>query len=84
MSSSLKSCFLQIFFLFIVSCVNASDEAKSDKVETVDCSTLRLGQYICPDPSINPIDPETQQYRGCLKGEKIPSEGEAEGTYSCF
>lgn len=84
MSGSVMACFLQIFLLLIMSCVDASDEAKSDKFEAVDCSTLRLGQYICPDPSINPIDPDTQQYRGCTKGEKIPSEGEAEGVWLVF
>ncbi|XP_028162490.1 TM2 domain-containing protein CG10795-like [Ostrinia nubilalis] len=77
MSRKEFACFVQIFLL-LMACIDASDEAKSDKIEAVDCSTLRLGQYICPDPSINPIDPDTQQYRGCTKGEKIPSEGEAE------
>ncbi|CAH0397860.1 unnamed protein product [Chilo suppressalis] len=72
-----KSYFIKISIVLFFSLVNASDEA-SDKIEAVDCNTLRLGQYICPDPSINPIDPETQQYRGCMKGEVIPSEGEAE------
>lgn len=56
----------------------ASDEVKSDKNVIVDCSTLRLGQYICPDPSKDQIDPVTQQFYGCTKGNNIPSEGEAE------
>lgn len=64
----------------------ASDEVKSDKNVIVDCNTLRLGQYICPDPSKDQIDPVTQQFYGCTKGQDIPSEGEAEGkitfTYS--
>lgn len=33
----------------------------------VDCSTLRIGQYMCPDPNINHIDPKTQQPIGCTK-----------------
>lgn len=33
----------------------------------VDCSKLRIGQYICPDPSINHIDAKTQQPYGCTK-----------------
>ncbi|GBP21240.1 TM2 domain-containing protein CG10795 [Eumeta japonica] len=56
---------------------SASDESKSDK-GLVDCNTLRLGQYICPDPSINQIDPDTQQFRGCTKGKVNPWDGEAE------
>ncbi|XP_039753745.1 TM2 domain-containing protein CG10795 [Pararge aegeria] len=56
----------------------ASDDAKSDKNVVVDCSTLRLGQYICPDPNKNQIDPNTQQFAGCTKGKDVPSEGEAD------
>lgn len=71
------------FVLFLLFCYYTetcgSDEAKGDKVVTVDCSTLRLGQYICPDPSIDQIDTETQQYKGCTKGKTVPSEGEADG-----
>ncbi|KAI8436016.1 hypothetical protein MSG28_004148, partial [Choristoneura fumiferana] len=58
----------------------AASQPNEVKVELVDCSTLRLGQYICPDPSINQIDPDTQQFRGCVQGKEIPSEGEAEGA----
>lgn len=36
----------------------------------VDCNTLRLGQYLCPDPAYDFIDPETQQIRGCTKDNK--------------
>ncbi|XP_059047001.1 TM2 domain-containing protein CG10795 [Achroia grisella] len=71
--------YFAILLLTIVdSFVKCSDESKSDSlVEEVDCNTLRLGQYICPDPSIDQIDPNTQQYRDCMKGDVIPSEGEA-------
>lgn len=71
---------VQICFLFLYSRVGASDDAKGEKVVTVDCSTLRLGQYICPDPNEDQIDPDTQQFKGCVKGKDIPSEGEADGT----
>lgn len=71
--------FVQICFLFLYSRVETSDEVKNDKTETVDCSTLRLGQYICPHPQKDQIDPDTQQFRGCMKGKEIPSEGEADG-----
>jgi len=33
----------------------------------VDCSQLLMGQYLCPDPNINFIDPKTQQPFGCTK-----------------
>lgn len=33
----------------------------------IDCSTLRVGQYMCPDPNINHIDSQTQQPIGCTK-----------------
>ena len=76
----LRIYFVQICFLILCSRVGASDEVKGDKGVTVDCSTLRLGQYICPDPNEDQIDPDTQQFKGCVKGKDIPSEGEADGT----
>ncbi|KAG6445339.1 TM2 domain-containing protein CG10795 [Manduca sexta] len=69
--------FVVIVFLFMYWEVRASD-IKNDKSVLVDCSTLRLGQYICPDPSLDQINPDTQQYYGCTKGKVIPSEGEAD------
>uniref|UniRef100_A0A1B0CIK9 TM2 domain-containing protein n=2 Tax=Lutzomyia longipalpis TaxID=7200 RepID=A0A1B0CIK9_LUTLO len=38
----------------------------------VDCSELRMGQYLCPDPGNidNHIDPKTQQIRGCTRENK--------------
>ncbi|KAH8301510.1 hypothetical protein KR059_005161 [Drosophila kikkawai] len=34
----------------------------------VDCNELRMmGQFMCPDPGRNHIDPKTQQLRGCTK-----------------
>lgn len=32
-----------------------------------ECKNLRLGQFICPDPDYEFIDPDTQQLRGCTK-----------------
>jgi len=42
----------------------------------VECSTLRMGQYICPDPdpSYDYIDPKTQQPYGCTKENKAKGE----------
>ncbi|KAJ0177255.1 hypothetical protein K1T71_007264 [Dendrolimus kikuchii] len=70
--------FGNICLFFILTKVEASDEVKGDKTMTIDCSTLRLGQYICPDPTIEQIDPATQQYRGCVRGKDNPADGEAE------
>lgn len=39
----------------------------------IDCNNLRLGQYICPHPDEDVIDPKTQQLKGCTK------EGTAKG-----
>lgn len=46
--------------------------ALSDGADTyeVDCNNLRMGQYICPDPDYDFIDPKTQQPRGCTKENK--------------
>lgn len=30
-----------------------------------DCTTLLMGQFLCPDPAKSHIDPKTQQYKGC-------------------
>lgn len=79
MMKLVHSVHVYVCLVFLLSITEASDEAKVDKVH-VDCSTLRLGQFICPNPSIDQIDPDTQQFRGCIKGKEIPSEGEAEGT----
>nr|CAH7720409.1 unnamed protein product [Callosobruchus chinensis] len=39
---------------------------------TVECSSLRMGQFMCPDPAYIPymIDPKTQQLRDCTKENK--------------
>lgn len=33
----------------------------------INCGTLRVGQYRCPDPKIDHIDPKTQQPIGCTQ-----------------
>ncbi|XP_063241539.1 TM2 domain-containing protein CG10795 [Bacillus rossius redtenbacheri] len=39
----------------------------SAEIYETDCSTLRMGQFMCPDPNpnYNHIDPKTQQPFGC-------------------
>lgn len=72
--------FVNIFIFSLIVVARTSDEADVEKPNTVDCSTLRLGQFICPDPSISHIDIETQQIKGCTKGKMVPQDGEAEGN----
>lgn len=50
----------------------------------VECGTLRMGQYICPDPdpSYDYIDPKTQQPYGCTKENKAKG-GEVFQIISC-
>lgn len=42
----------------------------AQKTYEVDCSMLRKGQYICPDPDIEFIDTKTQQPKDCTKDNK--------------
>lgn len=46
--------------------------------KSIDCNTLRMGQYLCPDPDYDLVDPKTQQIRGCTK------ENKAKGTGYCL
>ena len=41
-----------------------------DYTYEIDCSNLRMGQYICPHPDYDFIDPKTQQPKGCTKENK--------------
>lgn len=52
----------------VVFCLNQVVETKI--TYEVDCNTLRLGQFICPHPEHDHIDPKTQQPRGCTKENK--------------
>lgn len=38
---------------------------RSSNQYEIDCHNLRMGQYICPDPDYDFIDPKTQQPTGC-------------------
>lgn len=42
----------------------------ADYTYEIDCSNLRMGQYICPHPDYDFIDPKTQQPKGCTKENK--------------
>ena len=61
---------LYLIFTFTQTLVGTSEVYK------VDCSSLRMGQYLCPDPAyMDFIDPVTQQPKDCTK------ENKAKGIY---
>lgn len=57
-------------YFYIYTLVNIFAICKSQQIYKVDCSTLRMGQYLCPDPEYDLIDPKTQQPRDCTKENK--------------
>lgn len=71
---SLRYCTATIALFMIIHLDNGADSYE------VNCSNLRMGQYICPHPKHihDFIDPKTQQPRGCTKGNK------AKGDLSTF
>lgn len=54
---------IQLVAILILGVVETKDVGTFE----VDCSKLRMGQYICPHPEVidTYIDPKTQQPRGC-------------------
>lgn len=58
--------FLISSFLILLSLTTVSLE------KLTDCTKLKLGQFLCPDPSSNYIyiDPKTQSAIGCQKNGK--------------
>lgn len=60
-SKRLHFCLTIVFLLFVVQ--------QTNEIE-LDCPELRMGQYLCPDPNVNHIDPKTQQPYGCTKDGK--------------
>jgi hypothetical protein len=67
----MKTTFYFVIFNLIFLSYGDSDVPRYE----VNCTTLRMGQFLCPDPLINHIDPQTQQPRGCTK------ENTAKGMY---
>lgn len=71
---------------FLIWLLIVSTSVYPEDVE-VDCSTLRMGQYLCPDPNYDYIDPKTQTYRDCrpdnkAKGQEFCKLGKfTEGSY---
>lgn len=62
----------KLWFYTCLACLillNTPVPVQPEDVE-VDCTTLRMGQYLCPDPNYDYIDPKTQTYRGCRPDNK--------------
>ncbi|XP_060531391.1 TM2 domain-containing protein CG10795-like [Cylas formicarius] len=58
-----------IFLSILVSSILCGGTTETVTFE--DCSKLKMGQFLCPDPSVNDlVDPKTQQIRGCTKENK--------------
>lgn len=58
----LKLCFCYFVAFFILT--SGDDETSKTGVE---CTKLLKGQFLCPDPKYDFIDPKTQQPRGCTQ-----------------
>ncbi|XP_065211715.1 TM2 domain-containing protein CG10795 [Planococcus citri] len=58
-----KNC--KIMFIFIFLCILFTTSADDVRRNAINCSKLKMGQFICPDPTYDLIDPKTQQPRGC-------------------
>lgn len=66
--------FIGILVILINFCIRCVQPEFSENY-MVDCNKLRMGQFLCPDPHINHIDPKTQQLKGCTK------EGRTKGMF---
>lgn len=66
------------YFVAVILILSVLGKCDGQIIDEVDCSKLRLGQYICPHPDVieTYIDPKTQQPRGCTQQNK--AEGKIE------
>lgn len=53
------------YCLSIIYIILITEVVETISLVELDCSQLRVGQYLCPDPNINHIDPKTQQPYDC-------------------
>lgn len=58
------------FYGVIVLFATLSYASGADYTYEIDCDNLRIGQYICPHPDYDFIDPKTQQPKGCTEKNK--------------
>lgn len=63
-----------MFIFMLLSLISISYSEDKLPTHAVDCNTLGMGQYLCPDPDpgyiAQLIDPKTQELRGCTKDNK--------------
>ncbi|XP_050306095.1 TM2 domain-containing protein CG10795 [Anthonomus grandis grandis] len=66
-----------LIYFFLIPYIKSDEELELGPSKSVDCNTLSLGQYLCPDPSYftDPkseplIDPKTQEISGCTPENK--------------
>ncbi|XP_011504227.1 PREDICTED: TM2 domain-containing protein CG10795 isoform X2 [Ceratosolen solmsi marchali] len=65
--------FIKFYFVLLLFFVPISNGA--EYTYEIDCNNLRMGQYICPHPDYDFIDPKTQQPKGCTKDNKAKADG---------
>lgn len=58
---------ITVIFIYCVHSVRPSLGPENKTLYITECENLRMGQYMCPDPAYDYIDPETQQYYGCTR-----------------
>lgn len=59
-----------VFFYFTCVLIFVPLNIEADYTYEIDCNNLRMGQYICPHPDYDFMDPKTQQPKGCTKENK--------------
>ncbi|XP_034950437.1 TM2 domain-containing protein CG10795 [Chelonus insularis] len=70
------------YIILIITLLSFADGI--DELYEIDCDNLRIGQYICPRPDYDLIDPKTQQIRGCTKENKAKVECLAADGLKCI
>ncbi|XP_050502714.1 TM2 domain-containing protein CG10795 [Diabrotica virgifera virgifera] len=62
----------QIFICIVIHTLFIKNVFCENPPFEIDCSAVRMGQYLCPDPSYldEMVDPKTQQLKGCTKENK--------------
>lgn len=62
-----ENCNVQEMIRVLLIILTVFIRCRSHEFNDVDCTKLRMGQYLCPDPSYDYIDIKTQQPRGCMR-----------------
>ena len=62
--------FIAKHILIVITVVIISTLVNTSYAVELDCKELLMGQFLCPDPNINHMNPKTQQPNGCTKENK--------------